>query len=127
MTRRRGSLYARAQAQRDAEKKRLAQAQTQAARAADRAQKAYLAAQIADQKERARLYTESRVAQVALQNEQLESVIAQLERLLTESLANDKTCTGDGKGSRTLSNGYERSCSQRSCSTATINRSKSYV
>ncbi len=90
MTRRRGSLYARAQAQRDAEKKRLAQAQTQAARAADRAQKAYLAAQKADQKERARLYTESRVAQVVLQNEQLESVIAQLERLLTESLANDE-------------------------------------
>jgi len=96
MTRRRVSLYARAQAQRNAEKQRLtqmraqAQAQTQAARAAEKAQKAYLNAQIADQKERARLYTESRVAQVALQNEQLESVIAQLERLLTESLANDE-------------------------------------
>src|SRR6266567_4313259 len=96
MTRRRVSLYARAQAQRNAEKQRLtqmraqAQAQTQAARAAEKAQKAYLNAQIADHKERARLYTESRVAQVALQNEQLESVIAQLERLLTESLANDE-------------------------------------
>src|SRR5579859_2838690 len=67
-----------------------AQAQTQAARAADRAQKAYLAAQIADQKELVRLYIESRVARVALQNEQLESVIAQLESLLTDSLANDK-------------------------------------
>ena len=96
MTRRSGIFHAMAQAQRNAEKQRLTQmraqakSQTQAARAADRAQKAYLAAQKADQKERARLYTESRVAQVVLQNEQLESVIAQLERLLTESLANDE-------------------------------------
>ncbi len=96
MTRRSGIFHAIAQAQRNAEKQRLTQmraqakSQTQAARAADRAQKAYLAAQKADQKERARLYTESRVAQVVLQNEQLESVIAQLERLLTESLANDE-------------------------------------
>src|SRR6266516_3618569 len=96
MTRRSGIFHAIAQAQRNAEKQRLTQmraqakSQTQAARAADRAQKAYLAAQKADQKERARLYTESRVAQVVLQNEQLESVIDQLERLLTESLANDE-------------------------------------
>jgi hypothetical protein len=78
MARRRGFFYAMAQAQRNAEKQRLtqlraqAQAQTQAARAADRAQKAYLDAQKAGQKESARLYTESQVAQVALQNEQLE-------------------------------------------------------
>src|SRR2546428_775478 len=96
MTRRSGLFHAIARSQREAERRRnaqmraQAQAQTRAAQAAAKAQKAYLAAQQADQKERAQLYTESRVAQVALQNEQLESDIAQLERLLTESLANDE-------------------------------------
>ena len=84
------------QSQREAERRRnaqmhaQAQARTQAAQTAEKAQKAYLAAQKADQKERAQLYIESQVAQVDLQNEQLESVIAQLENLLTESLANDE-------------------------------------
>src|SRR2546428_2909271 len=96
MTRRSGLFHAIARSQREAERRRnaqmraQAQAQTRAAQAAAKAQKAYLAAQQADQKERAQLYFESRVAQVALQNEQLESVIAQLESLLTESLANDE-------------------------------------
>jgi len=66
-----------------------AQAETQAAQAADRAQKAYLAAQKADQKESAKLYTESQIAQVALQNEQLEKDVEQLQNLLTSSLAID--------------------------------------
>src|SRR3989454_319000 len=96
MTRRSSFLHAIVQSQREAERRRKAQmraqaqARTQAAQTAEKAQKAYLAAQKADQKERARLYTESRVAQVVLENEQLESDIAQLERLLTESLANDE-------------------------------------
>ena len=75
---------------RNAQMHAQAQARTQAAQTAEKAQKAYLAAQKADQKERAKLYIESQVAQVDLQNEQLESVIAQLENLLTESLANDE-------------------------------------
>ena len=96
MTRRSGLFHAIARSQREAERRHnaqmhaQAQARTQAAQTAEKAQKAYLAAQKADQKERAKLYFESQVAQVDLQNEQLESVIAQLENLLTESLANDE-------------------------------------
>ena len=72
MARRSGFLHAIAQAQRQAERQRIAQvraqaqAQTQAAQTVEKAQKAYLNAQKANQKERARLYTESQVGQVAL-------------------------------------------------------------
>ncbi len=96
MTRRSGLFHAIARSQREAERRHnarmraQAQAMTQAAQTAEKAQKAYLAAQKVDQKGRAKLYIESQVAQVDLQNEQLESVIAQLENLLTESLANDE-------------------------------------
>ena len=88
-------MHAIAQAQRDAERQRVAQmraqeqAQTRAAKAAEKARKDYLNAQKAEQKERAKLYTESRLADVDLQNEQLENDIAQLGNLLTESLSID--------------------------------------
>src|SRR2546425_10271156 len=95
MARRSGFLAARAKARRDAEKLRMVmmraqeQAQTRAAREAERTHKAYLNAQKAEQKERTKLYTESRIADVDLQNEQLENDIAQLGNLLTESLSID--------------------------------------
>lgn len=95
MSRHRGFFQAMAKAQRDAEMQKVAQLhaqqrlQSQLAKQAAQAQRAYLAAQKADQKERARLYTESRIAEVALQNEQLESEVAQLEHLLLESLPID--------------------------------------
>jgi restriction system protein len=91
MTRRSGIFRAIAQAQREAERKSLAQAraQTQAAKAAAQAQKAYERAQIADQKESARLYAESRVDQVAMQNQELESDIRRLGNLLIEALSLD--------------------------------------
>lgn len=95
MSRRSGIFYAMAKAQRDAERRQAAQmrikiqTQTQAAKAAAQAQRAYLNAQKADQKERTRLYTESRIAEVALQNEQLDSDVAQMEHLLVESLPVD--------------------------------------
>src|SRR6266699_21260 len=84
MTRRSSLLRAMAQAQREAERKRLAQA-----RAQTQAQKAFERAQIADQKERAKLYTESRVDQVTMQNEELEGDIIRLDNLLLETLSID--------------------------------------
>jgi len=89
MARRSGFVRTMVQAQRDAERRRIAQqkAQTQAAKAAIAAQKAYQRALNADKKERERLYAESRIAQVNLQNEQLEQQIKQLEQLLSNSLS----------------------------------------
>ena len=78
------------QAQREAERQSLAQQrlptllQTQAARASAQAQKAYEQAQHADQKERARLYTESRIAQISLLNEQLDRDGTRLSNLLSQ-------------------------------------------
>src|SRR5258708_2931764 len=95
MARRSGLLHGLVRAQREAERKRVAQMrmqarfQTQAAKAAERARKDYERAQLADQKERARLYTESRIAQVNLQNEQLDQLIARLATLLKEALSVD--------------------------------------
>jgi restriction system protein len=96
MVRLSGFVRAAVQAQRQAERQRLAkirahaqavraaeQAHTQAVRAAEQAQKA-------DQKESIRLYRESQVRQVALKNEQLEMDVAWLENLLIEALANDE-------------------------------------
>lgn len=91
MARRSGILHAMAQAQREAEKRRIAQmrAQTQIAREAERAQRAYLNAQKATQRESELLYFESRAAEVALQNEQIQRDVEQLQNLLTASLSND--------------------------------------
>jgi restriction system protein len=91
MARRSGLLHAIAQAQREAERKQKAQLRemNQAARAAEKARKDYERAVTADQKERARLYTESRIAQVNYQNEQLEQQIKLLEHLLRDALSAD--------------------------------------
>jgi restriction system protein len=95
MARRSGLVYTLVQAQHATEQKRIAQvkalgkAQTQAAKAAEKAQKDYEKAIQADQKERARLYTESRVTQVDAQNEQIEQDIVVLNTLLHESLSVD--------------------------------------
>src|SRR5581483_6201486 len=83
MARRKGFLHAVAQAQRDAERRQRAdlQAQSQRAKELERARKAYQKAQEAAQKaqaqqiaqaqkEQARLYLESRNAEVDLLNEQ---------------------------------------------------------
>ncbi len=95
MARRSGLVHALARAQRDAEKKRLAhyremdKLQSKAAKEAEKAKKAYEQAKTADQKERARLYVESRIAQVNYQNEQLEQQVKLLESLLVRSLSLD--------------------------------------
>src|SRR5258707_12618683 len=109
MARRSGFLHAIAQAQRQAERQRVAQvraqaqARTRAAQTVEKAQKAYLSAQKARlsaqkahadaqkaaQKESERLYIESRVAEVALQNEQIERDVEQLQNLLTATLSID--------------------------------------
>src|SRR5258706_5465811 len=91
MARRSGLLHAIAQAQREAERKQKAQLRemNQAARAAEKARKDYERAVTADQKERARLYTESMIAQVNYQNEQLEQQIKLLEHLLRDALSAD--------------------------------------
>src|SRR5260370_6486840 len=89
---RRSRLFALAQAQREAERKRKAQLEierthTKAEIAAERARREYERAAIHDQNERARLFTESRIAQVDYQNEQVEQQIKLLERLLRDALA----------------------------------------
>jgi len=89
MARRKGIFDALAQARREAERRRVAQAvaESQAARAAEQARRAYERAHIADLKERARLYLESRLSEVAAQNEQLEQDVARLRHLLSDSLS----------------------------------------
>lgn len=95
MARRRGFVRSLVKAQHEAERRRTAQLrqqvqfQTQAAKAADKARKDYERALLADQKERARLYTESRIAQVNLQNEQLNQDITRLCNFLTDALSID--------------------------------------
>lgn len=95
MARRSGLLHAMVQAQREAERRRIAQlremerTQTQAAKASVKAQKDYERAINADQKERARLYTESKIAKVSMQNEQLEQQIKLLDHLLLDALIVD--------------------------------------
>jgi restriction system protein len=78
MTRRSGILRAKREAdrQRLAQQRLQVQLQTQVARAAAQARKAYEQALRTDQRERARLYTESRIAQVSWQNEQLDQYVA---------------------------------------------------
>ncbi len=88
MPRQKSFLQSITQTRREAERQRVARAraESQLARAAVQAKKAYESSLVAEQKERARLYTESRIAQVALQNEQLEQIINQLSNLLNEAL-----------------------------------------
>jgi restriction system protein len=87
--RNRGFTSTLIQIQRQAERnaKARAAAQRQAALAAERARKAYDRAAAADQKERARLYVESRVAEVAALNEALAADVAALDGLFREALA----------------------------------------
>src|SRR5258708_4522971 len=87
MARRSRLSYALVQAQREAERSYMTQ--TQVARAAEKARKEYERAQLADQKERARLYSESRIDKVNLQNELLDQIIARLSNILIEALSVD--------------------------------------
>jgi restriction system protein len=75
------------QAERDA--KARAAAQRHGAVEAVRARRAYERAELADQKERARLYIESRVAEVAALNEGLVADFSNLDGLLAGTLAVD--------------------------------------
>ena len=72
------------QAERDARTR--AAAQRRASVDAARARRAYERAQASDQKERARLYTESRIADVAALNERLADDVAAMEGLLGDTL-----------------------------------------
>lgn len=98
MARRSGFAHAMAQSQREAEKRRKAQLreQTQRARELERAQKAYEKAQALAEKEQARLYIESRIAEVELMNEQLAEQVSQLENLLNATLSVDDYFDLDG-------------------------------
>jgi restriction system protein len=75
------------QAERDARARAAANRRAQVE--ADRARRAFERAVATDQKERARLYTEARVAEVAALNESLAAGISDLEGLLSSSLAVD--------------------------------------
>lgn len=75
------------QAERDARARAAAQRRAQVE--ADRARRAFERAAAADQKERARLYIESRIAEVAALNDGLAAHIAALDGLLRETLAVD--------------------------------------
>jgi restriction system protein len=79
------------QAERDARAR--AAAQRRAVVEAERARRAYERAVTADQKERARLYAESRAAEVAALNEGLAVDIAALDGLLRDTLAVDDFLT----------------------------------
>src|SRR5574337_660036 len=91
MARRKGLLHAIAQAQREAERQRSAEAraQTRAAKAAEKAQREYQKARLADQKYRAKLYEDSRIAQVNLLNERLDRDIHRLNNILSEAFSVD--------------------------------------
>jgi restriction system protein len=75
------------QAERDARARVVAQRRAQVE--ADRALRAFERAAAADQKERARLYAESRAAEVAARNDGIAVDIAALEGLLRDTLAVD--------------------------------------
>lgn len=87
-----------AQYQRDAERqaRALDREQLRAIREAERAQKAYERAAAADEKERKRLYVESRVAAIDAQNEQVDAYVRRLEVLLQETLDVDDFFDLDG-------------------------------
>jgi restriction system protein len=75
------------QAERDARARVAAQRRAQVE--ADRARRAFERAAAADQKERARLYTEARIAEVAALNERLDADVVALDGLLRDTLAVD--------------------------------------
>jgi restriction system protein len=91
MGRSRGFTSVLVQMQRQAERdaRARAAAQRRAKVEADRARRAFEQATAADQKERARLYTESRIAEVAALNEGLTADNAALDGLLRDALAVD--------------------------------------
>src|SRR5438270_8224270 len=91
MARRSSFVAAIVRAQREAQRRQVAQrrAESQAAREAERAQKAFARAQKESERERARLYAESRAAETALKNQQLEEQISDLNGLLAQSLGVD--------------------------------------
>ena len=91
MGRSRGFTGVLIQMQRQAEReaKARAAAQRRGAAEAERARRAYERALAADQKERARLYVESRVAEVAALNEALAFDISALDGILRDTLAVD--------------------------------------
>src|SRR6266567_7517801 len=88
MARRRSYVSTFTQMQREASRAQAAQVRAQAAarREAERARAAYLRAQAADEKESKRLYAESRAAEVAAKNDDLEAEIAAIQSLLTATL-----------------------------------------
>jgi restriction system protein len=67
----------------------VARAESQAVRALEQAQKAYSRAQKDQERERARLYAESRAAEAALKSQQLDDRVAELEGLLSHTLGVD--------------------------------------
>ena len=86
---RRSSFTSRmAQYQREQERARRAHAneQLRAVREAERAQKAYERAVRVDEKERKRLYLESRAAEVEASNAELDALVTELEHLLQQTL-----------------------------------------
>ena len=88
MARRSSFGYRMAQYQRELERQARAQqrAQMAAVREAERAEKAYARAQALDEKERKRLYVESRTAAVEAMNAELQAQNDELERLLRATL-----------------------------------------
>jgi len=92
MTKRGGFVRAMAQAQKEAERKReqqaraLQKAQSEGAKAVVQAKKAKEDALKAEKKERDRLSAEAGIAQVNLQNEELEQSMLRLATLLTDAL-----------------------------------------
>lgn len=88
MARRRSFASAIAQMQREHARAQAAQVRAQAVarREAQRAQAAFLRAQAADEKEYKHLYAESRAAEVAAMNDDLDAEIAALQGLLTATL-----------------------------------------
>ena len=95
MTRRKSFMTIATQAAREAERQREREIrfQSKLAKAAEQAQKKYLKSleqqAKAEEKEKARLYTESRIAQVDLQNEELETEIRKLNDILADTLPVD--------------------------------------
>jgi restriction system protein len=88
VTRRRSCTSASVQRQRQAARTNTGAIRAQAAarREADRARAAYLRAVVAEEKERKRLYTESRAAEVAAMNEELEANVKTLQGILAAAL-----------------------------------------
>lgn len=98
MARHRGVFSTAIHLERELARQQAAQArtQTQAAKAAVRAQKEYERLVVADQRQRERLYLDYRLAQVALQNEQLEQALVQLGKLLSDALCIDSHVNIEG-------------------------------